>query len=137
MPQLGADLIAVEGAPAAQAVESVTSAFLIVMATVADPFACALNGIEMLDVRLGDTVVFIGSGPIGCWQAVMARDRGASKVFLTDVNRQRLDVALRAVGSFVDDSWVAGEDNGVAAAMERTEGRGPERVIVAAPSKTE
>src|SRR5213594_2701597 len=105
------------------------------MATVADPFACALNGVEMLDVGIGDTVVILGAGPIGCWQAVMARDRGASKVFLTDVNRQRLEVALRAVGSFVDDSWVAGDDNGVAAAMERTEGRGPERVIVAAPSK--
>ena len=105
------------------------------LATVADPFACALNGIEMLDIRLGDTVVIIGSGPIGCWQAVMARDRGASKVFITDVNRQRLDVALGAVGSFVDDSWVAGDDNGVAQAMERTQGRGPERIIVAAPSK--
>src|SRR5713101_7002521 len=63
------------------------------LATVADPFACALNGIEMLDVP------------------------------------------LKAVGSVVDDSWVAGEDNGVAQALERTEGRGPERVIVAAPSK--
>ena len=49
------------------------------LATVADPFACALNGIEQLDVRLGDTVVILGTGPIGCWQAVMARDRGASR----------------------------------------------------------
>ena len=45
------------------------------LATVADPFACAMNGIEQLDVRLGDTVVILGTGPIGCWQAVMARDR--------------------------------------------------------------
>src|SRR5438445_11556708 len=89
----------------------------------------------MRDVLLGDTVLIIGSGPIGCWQAVMARDRGASRVFLTDVNRQRLDVALGAVGQLVDGSWVAGDDNGVAEAMEHTEGRGPERVIVAAPSK--
>ena len=37
------------------------------LATVADPFACALNGIEQLDVRLGDTVVILGTGPIGCW----------------------------------------------------------------------
>jgi len=41
------------------------------LATVADPFACALNGVEMLDVWLGDTVVILGTGPIGCWQAVM------------------------------------------------------------------
>src|SRR5204862_2090443 len=105
------------------------------LATVADPFACALNGVEVLGIGLGDTVVILGAGPIGCWQAVMARDRGASRVFLSDVNRQRLDVALHAVGAFVDDAWVAGDDNGVAEAMEHTAGRGPERVIVAAPSK--
>ena len=47
------------------------------LATVVDPFACALNGIEVLEVGLGDTVLILGSGPIGCWQAVVARDRGA------------------------------------------------------------
>jgi L-iditol 2-dehydrogenase len=105
------------------------------LATVADPFACALNGIEVLDVRLGDTVTILGAGPIGCWQAVMARDRGAGRVFLADVNRQRLDLALRAVGGFVDDAWVVGEDNGVSDVLRRTGGAGAERISVAAPSK--
>lgn len=105
------------------------------LATVADPFACALNGVEMLDVRLGDTVVIIGAGPIGCWQAVMARDRGASKVYLTDVSGDRLEIALRAVGHAVDHGFVAGDDNGVAEAMSLTAGAGPDRVSVAAPSK--
>ena len=105
------------------------------LATVADPFACALNGVEMLDVRLGDRVVILGTGPIGCWQAVMCRDRGASRIYLSDVNRERLDVALGVVGDFVDDAWVAGEDNGVAEVLSRTGGAGAERVSVAAPSK--
>ncbi len=105
------------------------------LATVADPFACALNGVEVLDVRLGDTVLILGAGPIGCWQAVMVRDRGAGRVFLSDVNRQRLDIALEAVGGFVDDAWVAGEDNGLADVRERTVGRGADRISVAAPSK--
>jgi len=105
------------------------------LATVADPFACALNGVEMLDVRLGDTVVILGSGPIGCWQAVMCRDRGAGRVYLSDVNRERLEVALGVVGRFVDDAWVAGEDNGVGEVMSRTGGRGAERISVAAPAK--
>jgi L-iditol 2-dehydrogenase len=105
------------------------------LATVADPFACALNGVEVLDVRLGDTVVILGAGPIGCWQTVMCRDRGASRVYLSDVNRERLDVALGVVGRFVDDAWVAGEDNGVGEVMSRTGGRGAERISVAAPAK--
>jgi L-iditol 2-dehydrogenase len=105
------------------------------LATVVDPFACALNGIEVLDLELGDSVLILGAGPIGCWQAVMARDRGAGTVFLSDVNRQRLDAALAAVGGFVDDAWVAGEDNGLHDLLERTGGAGAERISVAAPSK--
>lgn len=105
------------------------------LATAADPFACALNGIEMLDVRLGDTVVILGTGPIGCWQAIMARDRGASRIYMTDVSGDRLDLAMGVVGSFVDDAFVAGEDNGVSDVMSRTGGLGAERVSVAAPSK--
>jgi L-iditol 2-dehydrogenase len=106
------------------------------LATVADPFACALNGVEMLDVRLGDVVVILGTGPIGCWQAVMCRDRGASTIYMTDVNKDRLDVALGVVGRFVDDAWVTGEDDdGVEQVMSRTDSRGADRVSVAAPSK--
>jgi L-iditol 2-dehydrogenase len=105
------------------------------LATVADPFACALNGVEVLDVRLGDTVVILGTGPIGCWQAVMCRDRGASRIFMTDVKQDRLDAATDVVGAFIDDAFVAGEDNGVEAVRSRTGGAGAERVSVAAPSK--
>lgn len=105
------------------------------LATVADPFACALNGIEVLDVGLGDTVVILGAGPIGCWQAVMARDRGASRVYLSDVNGDRLELALKIVGGFVDDAWVAREDGSVDEVLSRTGGAGAERVSVAAPSQ--
>jgi len=104
------------------------------LATVADPFACALNGIEQLDVRIGDTVMILGTGPIGCWQAVMARDRGASRVYLSDVSGDRLKVALDAIGEVVDEAWVADED-GVEQLLARTAGQGAERVSVAAPAK--
>src|SRR5207245_10718785 len=82
------------------------------------------------------TGVSLGAGLSGGLQAIRARDRGASKVFLSVVNRQRLDVGRHAVGAFVDDVWVAGDDSGVAEVLDRTEGKGPERVSVAAPSKS-
>lgn len=103
------------------------------LATVADPFACALNGIEVADIQVGDTVVILGAGPIGCWQTLLARDRGAARVFVSDISRERLDLALEVVGRFVDEAWVAGE--GADALLSRTGGAGAERVIVAAPSK--
>jgi len=105
------------------------------LATVADPFACALNGVEILDVQLGNSVVIVGGGPIGCWQALMARDRGAAKVYLVEASRERLALALSVVGPAVDDGWVAGDDNGVEEVLARTGGGGADRVSVAAPSK--
>jgi L-iditol 2-dehydrogenase len=105
------------------------------LATTADPFACALNGIEMLDVQLGDSVAIIGAGPIGCWQALMARDRGASRVWIIDVSAERLAVASQIVGHLVDDAWVSADDNGVGEVLARTSGEGADRVCVAAPSK--
>src|SRR5919108_638517 len=66
----------------------------------------------------------------------MCRDRGASTIYMTDVNKDRLDVALGVVGRFVDDAWVTGEDDdGVQQVVSRTDGRGADRVSVAAPSK--
>ena len=82
-----------------------------------------------------DTVVILGTGPIGCWQAVMCRDRGASRIYMTDVKQDRLDVAMGVVGSLVDEAFLAGEDNGVGEVMSRTGGSGADRVSVAAPSK--
>ena len=105
------------------------------LATVADPFACALNGIEVLDPGYGDVVVIIGAGPIGCMQAVLCRDRGVASVYMIEVNKARLDLAMEVVGHFVDDSWVAEDDNGTQGVLDRTEGAGAERVIVAAPSR--
>jgi L-iditol 2-dehydrogenase len=105
------------------------------LATVADPFACALNGVEVLNPDFGDTVVILGGGPIGCMQAVLVRDRGAGRVLMIEVSPARLELALEVVGDFVDDAWVAGEDNGVEKVMGHTDGSGAERVIVAAPSK--
>lgn len=105
------------------------------LATVADPFACALNGVEVLDPDYGDTVVIMGAGPIGCMQAALVRDRGVARVYLIDVGRERLEIALDVVGSHVDEAWVPDADNGVERVMELTDGAGADRVIVAAPSK--
>src|SRR4029453_16739016 len=77
-----------------------------------------------------------GAGPIGCWRAVMARGRGAGAVFLSDVSRQRLDLALAAVGGFVDDAWVATDDNGPAEVLERTNGAGAARISGAPPPQS-
>ena len=106
------------------------------LATVADPFACALNGIEQLDIQLGDTVMILGhrsdrvlAGRDG------ARSRREPRV---DDRRQSATGSISrsgVVGKFIDDAWVAGDDNGVEEVLSRTDGIGVERVSVAAPAK--
>ena len=66
-------------------------------ASVAEPLACALNAQNLARVGLGDDVVVIGSGPIGCLHVRLARARGAARVFLVELSRQRLDMAAALV----------------------------------------
>lgn len=104
------------------------------LATTADPFACALNGIEMAELRMGDTLAILGAGPIGCVQALMARSAGAGRILLGDISPGRRRLAEEIVGDVVDDVFDPGEDNGVEHVRAATGGHGAERVIVAAPA---
>ncbi|WP_263121200.1 zinc-dependent dehydrogenase [Cellulomonas sp. RIT-PI-Y] len=101
-------------------------------ASVAEPFACAINAQEIIDVHDGDVVVVVGSGPIGCLHVRLARARGAAKVILVELSRERLDLAAGVVRP--DVAICAGEVDPVAAVKEATDGRGPSVVITAAAS---
>ncbi|HRA50797.1 zinc-dependent dehydrogenase [Actinotalea sp.] len=101
-------------------------------ASVAEPFACAINAQELVDVRDGDDVVVVGAGPIGCLHVRLARARGAKRVFLVELSRERLDLAAAVV---TPDAAICGaETDVVAAVLAATEGRGADVIITAAPS---
>ncbi len=101
-------------------------------ASLAEPLACVLNGQELAHVGEGDTVVVIGSGPIGCLHVRLARARGAARVILIDLNAGRLAAAAALVDP---DHTVATESQEpVAAVLELTGGRGADVVITAAAS---
>lgn len=101
-------------------------------ASVAEPFACAINAQELADVHDGDTVVVVGSGPIGCLHVRLARARGASTVYLVELSRERLDMAAEAVKP--DAAICAADVDPVEAVLELTGGRGADVVITAAAS---
>ncbi|MEV2274495.1 zinc-dependent dehydrogenase [Nocardiopsis sp. NPDC049922] len=101
-------------------------------ASVAEPLACVLNGQEIAGVGEGDTVVVMGAGPIGCLHVRLARARGASSVYLVDINRGRLDMSADIVRP---DAAVCGaETDAVAEVLRLTEERGADVVITAAAS---
>ncbi|MGC4769014.1 zinc-dependent dehydrogenase [Micromonospora sp. DT44] len=98
-------------------------------ASVAEPLACVLNGQNLADVGKGDDVVVVGSGPIGCLHVRLARSRGAARVFLVDLNRERLDLAANLVQP--DAAICGAETDVVDAVLKLTEGRGADVVITA------
>ncbi|PWU50684.1 alcohol dehydrogenase [Micromonospora globispora] len=101
-------------------------------ASVTEPLACVLNGQELARVGEGDDVVVIGSGPIGCLHVRLARARGATRITLVDLNRDRLDMAAALVAP--DATVCAAETDPVDAVLKLTDGAGADVVIIAAAS---
>lgn len=101
------------------------------MAAMVEPLSCVLNGQEQVDVRLNDTVLVVGSGPIGMMHAMLAKTRGASRVFMSGRGATRLEYCAKL------DPWLvplAGDDL-LEQVMERTQGRGVDVCIIACPSE--
>jgi len=100
-------------------------------AALAEPISCAVNSIENSVVRTGDVVVVIGAGPMGIINGCVARQQGAAKVILAEINEDR----LRQGEAFGFDRLVdpAREDL-QAIVLSETDGLGAHVVIVAAPA---
>ncbi|WP_149204262.1 alcohol dehydrogenase catalytic domain-containing protein [Actinotalea subterranea] len=101
-------------------------------ASVAEPFACAINAQEIVNVHEGDVVVVVGSGPIGCLHVRLARARGAARVLLVELSRSRLDLAASVVNP--DAAICASDTDPVEAVRALTDGVGATVVITAAAS---
>jgi L-iditol 2-dehydrogenase len=98
-------------------------------ASVAEPFACAINAQSIARVGEGDDVVVVGSGPIGCLHVRLARANGASRVTLVELNRARLEQAADLVKP--DEIVCAREVDVVEAILDLTNGRGVDVAITA------
>lgn len=98
------------------------------LAAVSEPVSSCVNAQEKGETGLGDTVVIIGAGPIGCIHTALARARGADRVLVADTQASRLascqpfgpDVVINAAETRVVDE-----------VRRETDGRGPEVVICA------
>ena len=95
-------------------------------AALAEPLACAVNGLELVNLSVGKTVVLIGMGPIGCMMIDLARVMGATKVVAAQRSAARMEIA-RAYGA---DAYVATESEDlVARVMRETGGEGADAVV--------
>jgi L-iditol 2-dehydrogenase len=100
-------------------------------AAIAEPISSCLNAQERGQVGLGDTVVIIGAGPIGCIHIALARLRGADRVIIADINGERLKLAE----PFAPDAIVDVSQQDLVSEVRRlTGGRGSDVTITATPA---
>jgi L-iditol 2-dehydrogenase len=97
----------------------------------AEPLACVLNTVELVDIKLGDTVVVMGTGPIGCMIIPVALMRGATKVIAINRSPGRLAFA-KQVGA--DVTICSSEEDQVARVLEETGGLGADVIFTANPT---
>ncbi|MBM3811090.1 MAG: zinc-binding dehydrogenase [Acidimicrobiia bacterium] len=98
-------------------------------AALIEPVAVIVHMLELVNIRVGDTVVVLGTGPIGLLAAALARQAGAGRVITADRVAHRVRLA-RQTG--VDVALDMSKESIVDAVMDVTKGRGAEVVIDAA-----
>ena len=59
-------------------------------AALLEPASCVMNGQSRVNIRLNDTVLVIGAGPIGLMHALIAKASGAGRVYMRDLSEERL-----------------------------------------------
>ena len=64
------------------------------VAAMTEPISCCLHGIDLCNIRAGDTVLVIGGGPIGIIMLQLAKQSGAAKVILSEPVASKRELAL-------------------------------------------
>ncbi|WP_213356324.1 alcohol dehydrogenase catalytic domain-containing protein [Enterococcus casseliflavus] len=100
-------------------------------AVMAEPLSSVYACQDNVNVQIGQTVVIVGAGPIGCLQAELAKIRGANKVIMVEINDQRLE---ESKGFGVDYTINSLKTDAIAEVKRLTSGQGAEVVISANPS---
>ncbi len=101
------------------------------MAAIAEPISSCISAQEKGQVGLGDTVVIIGTGPIGCIHVSLARAKGADKVFVADIVDERLKLAE----AFEPDALINAAKVDLVEEVHRlTNGKGADVIVTATPA---
>ncbi len=96
----------------------------LLSASMTEPCAVALHGVNKLEVRPGMGALVIGGGPIGLMVAQWLRIRGCSRVYVSDVDVRKRDIAAALGFTAIDSSGgPTSEKYDLAAGLRKLEGR--------------
>lgn len=97
----------------------------IELGALAEPVSCIVRAIKKSRLRLGESVLVLGAGPIGNLHIQLARQVGAAPIIVSEPNEGRAQWARRSGADVV----VTDASQLNAAVMDATEGRGADLVI--------
>lgn len=64
-------------------------------AAMTEPMSCCVHGIDLCNIKAGDTVLVMGGGPIGIIMLQLAKQAGASKVILSEPVPEKRELAMK------------------------------------------
>ena len=96
-------------------------------AALTEPLGCSLNGIKVLDLQVGGTLLIVGSGPMGLMLLMAAKSSGAGKILVSELDEERRNFAKRIGADVVIDP---SEEDLVSRVMEETDGLGVDASVV-------
>jgi threonine dehydrogenase-like Zn-dependent dehydrogenase len=91
----------------------------------------ALHAVERGDIRAGDTVLVLGSGPVGVASTILALMSGALRVLCIGAPEHRLESALKAGAYAALNFETCSLDERVSWVLKQTQGRGADVTIEA------
>ncbi|MCB0135717.1 MAG: alcohol dehydrogenase catalytic domain-containing protein, partial [Caldilineaceae bacterium] len=97
-------------------------------AALLEPLGIAIHAVDLAKLRVADSAVILGAGPIGLYCLQMAKLSGADPVYVVDQFPWRLAMAARYGGVPINFK----ETNPIDAVMAATDGRGVDVAIEAA-----
>lgn len=86
--------------------------------------ATSANAIELADIKMGDTVVVQGAGPLGIYLVGYARARGAENVIVIEGVKTRMELARRMGANIILDFTSTTPEERKEAVMSVTHGYG-------------
>lgn len=72
-------------------------------AALVEPVSCCLHGIDLCEIKAGQTVLVIGAGPIGLLMLQLAKMSGAGKIFVSEIVPEKRQLALKYGANIVID----------------------------------
>jgi len=91
-----------------------------------EPLSVGLFAVERGNIKMGDSVLIIGAGPIGLTTLLACKAAGASTIVITDIQQKRLDVALKLGAT---NAFLANKEDLIESILGITNGEGVEACL--------